>query len=100
MQHHLHAAFDIADLQRAAMQLHHFLDKIEAQASTFAPTGRAWQRIETLAQAWQGVVGDRRGLVEQAHLHVVVPCLCAEPQQATGRREVQRIVQQVAQCLA
>lgn len=43
MQHHLHAAFDIADLQRAAVQLHHFLDKVEAQAGAFAPAGRAWQ---------------------------------------------------------
>ena len=32
MQHRLHAAIDIADLQRAAVQLHHFLDKVEAQA--------------------------------------------------------------------
>ena len=100
MQHRLHAARYVADLQRAAVQLHHLLDKVEPQARTFAPAGRARQRVEALAQARQGVIGNRLRLVEQADLHLVMPHLRAEPQRAAGRGEIQSIVEQVTQGLA
>jgi len=41
-QHHFHATFDIADAERPAMQLHHFLDEVQPKAGALA--SGAWAR--------------------------------------------------------
>src|SRR5690606_11816900 len=64
-QPYFHAAFDVTDLQLAAMQFHHFLHEVQAQAGALAPAVGARQGVETFGQARQSVVGDRLALVEQ-----------------------------------
>ena len=82
------------------MQLHHFFDEVQPQASAFAPTVRAWQGVETLAEAGQGILRNRLGLVEQAELDLRPQLLGKEPQHALGRGEVQGVFQQIANGLA
>ena len=99
-QAHLHPALDIGHLQLAAMQLHHLLDEVQAQAGALAPAGGARQGVEAFAQACQGLVGNRFALVEQPQLELLALHLGAEADQPSGRGEIEGVVQQVGQGLA
>src|SRR3989338_3280975 len=96
---HLNTALDITDVQRTAMQLHHFLDKVEPQTGALAPAAGAWQGVETLAQTRQGVIGDGLALVEQAQFDLPSTNLGVKADQPTGRSEIQGVIQQIGQRL-
>ena len=93
------AALDIANAQCPAMQLHHFLYKIEPKPCALTSTVRTRQRIEALTQSRQRVFGNRFGLIEQFELNLFANPLRAESQHAIHRREIQRILQQITQRL-
>lgn len=90
---------DIANTECPPMQLHHFLHKVEPQAGALATAVRPRQGVETLAQAWQRIVGNRCGLIEQADLDPIAAALGADAQQAVDGGEVQGVFQQIAQGL-
>ncbi|SST08579.1 Uncharacterised protein [Acinetobacter baumannii] len=82
------------------MQLRHLGDEVQSQPGALAPAGRARQRVEAFGEARQGVVGNRRPLVEQAQGDTLAVGLGEQAKDAAGRGEVEGVVEQVGQRLA
>src|SRR3989338_5859223 len=96
---HLNTALDITDVQRTAMQLHHFLDKVEPQTGALAPAAGARQGIEPLTEARQSIIGNCLALVEHVQLDLPGTGLCTKADHPACRGEVQRVIQQISQRL-
>ena len=81
------------------MQLHHFFHEIQAEPGAFSAAVRARQGVEALTQAWQGVVGNRGGVVVEREADPLTLRLGRQTQPAIDGSEVQCVIDQVRERL-